>query len=153
MQIDGQGAHLWSILRGSLYSFRKASPAHLLTRWATHFLHLVLSHQQAHLRQVMHLSAFPELPSDALQGLLAVRADQRAMSHHIIRAGHLHQGASSMSRLPSRLLLAPLMLAPWLSPWVITRRRFEARVAIFGQQSFYSLQPICQLGDLLVRLC
>src|SRR5205085_3174113 len=107
MQIDGQGAHLRPILHGSLDSRRKAAPAPLLTRGATHFLHLVLAHQQAHLRQVMHLSAFLELPGDALPGLLTMGTDPGTMSQHLIRTGYLHQAVSSMPRLPSRLLLAP----------------------------------------------
>src|SRR6266567_4867578 len=99
----------------------------------------------------MHLSAFLELPGDALQWLLAVGTDQRAMSQHLIRIGHLHQGASCMPWLPSRRLLALVTLAPRLSPWTITRRRFAAVVAVFGQLSFHLLQAFCQLGDLLVR--
>jgi|SRR6266700_4308578 len=101
----------------------------------------------------MYLSAFLDLPGDALQRLLAVGADQWAMSHHLIRIGYLHQGASSMPRLPSRLLLTAVTLAPRLSPWAITRRRFAAVVAVFGQLPFHPLQSFCQVGDLLVRLC
>src|SRR5260221_6868251 len=112
----------------------------------------MLSHHESYLRQVMDLPAFLELPSDALQWLLAVGADQRAMSHDLIRTGHLHQGASCMSRLTSRRLLAAVTLAPGLSPWPITRRRLAAVVAVFGKLSFYPLQPFGQLGDLLVSL-
>jgi hypothetical protein len=110
MQIDGQGTQLRSLLGGSLDSRRKASPAHLLTGWATPFLHLVFSHHQSYLRQVLHLSAFLDLPGDALSGLLTVRTDQGAVAHHLIRVLYLHQGATSLSRLPSGRLLAALGL-------------------------------------------
>ena len=79
-------------------------------------------------------------------------ADHWAMSHHRIRTGNLHQSASSMPRLSSRLLLAPVTLAPRSSPWAITRWRFAAVVTVFGQLPFYPLQPFGQLGDLLVCL-
>jgi hypothetical protein len=100
----------------------------------------------------MHLSAFLDLPGDALQWVLAVRADHWAMVYHLIRIADLHQGASRMSSLPSCLLLAPLTLTPPLSPEPITRWGFAAVVAIFDHLSFHPLQPFCQLGDLLIGL-
>src|SRR2546427_6982811 len=81
----------------------------------------------------MHLSAFLEAAYHSFQRLLAVAADHRTMMHHLIRIGYLHQGAPSMPWLPSRLLLAPVALAPQLSSWAITRRRSAAVVAILGQ--------------------
>ena len=96
----------------------------------------MFSHQQSHLRQVVHLSAFLKLPSDALQRLLAVSAELGTMTHHLISAGYLHQGAPSMSWLPSGPLLAPLAVAPRLSSWAATRRRFATVVAIFRQLPF-----------------
>src|SRR6266478_8930413 len=99
MQIDGQGTYVRPILHWGLYSHWKASQTHLLARWATYLLHLMFSHQQSHLRQVVHLSAFLKLPSDALQRLLAVSAELGTMTHHLISAGYLHQGAPSMSWL------------------------------------------------------
>ncbi len=67
--------------------------------------------------------------------------DKRAMTHHLIGAGYLHQTVPSMSWLPSRLLLAFVTLAPMLSSWAITRRWLEARVAIFRQLSLKLLDP------------
>ena len=98
------------------------------------------------------MSAFLELPGDALQGLLTVGADYWAMVHHLIRTRHRHQGASRMSRLPSGRLLAPLALPPGLAPWAITRRGLAAIVAVFGQLAFHPLQAFGQLADLLVGL-
>ena len=44
------------------------------------------------------------------------------MTHHLIRAGELHQGPPRMSWLPSRLPLAPVTLASQFSSWAITTR-------------------------------
>src|SRR5712691_5484487 len=97
----------------------------------------MLSHQESHLRQVMHLSAFLDRSCHSFQRLLAVAAEHRPMTHHLIRAGALHQGAPRMSWLPSRLPLAPMTLAAQFSSWAITRRRFAAVMAILGKLPFH----------------
>ena len=73
-----------------------------------------------HLRQVMDLSAFLDLPCDPFQWLLAVLTDQGVMTHHLIGALYLHQTVPSMPWLPSRLLLAFVALAPPFSSGAIT---------------------------------
>src|SRR6266699_1586871 len=100
----------------------------------------MLSYQEPHLGQVMDLSAFLDRSYDSFQRLLAVAADQGPMTHHLIRAGELHQGLPRMSWLPSRLPLAPVTLAPQFSSWAITRRRFAAVLAILGKLPFHLSQ-------------
>ncbi len=119
----------------------------------------MLSHQQPYLWQVMHLSAFIEPACYSFQRLLAVAADHRAMMYYLIRTDYLYQGTPSMPWLPSRLLLAPVALAPLLSSWAITRRRFAVVVTILGQtplqvhqtdQHLLSQLPIvCSQGRIL----
>src|SRR5258708_995125 len=54
-----------------------------------------------------------------------------------------------MSWLPSRLSLAPVALAPPLSSWAITRRRFATVMAVLGKLPLH-LSQACQ--DVLHRL-
>jgi hypothetical protein len=120
MQIDRQGAQVGPILHRRLHFCRKAAPADLLTPWAPHLLHLMLAHHQPRLWQILHLATFLDLSCDPFQGLLTVRTDQGAVTHHLIGARYLHQTVSSMPWLPSRRLLAWMALAPTLASGAIT---------------------------------
>ena len=63
----------------------------------------MLLHHQSHLRQVMNLSAFLDLPDDPFQRLLAMLTALGPMTHYLIGGSYLHQAVPTMrlSALPS----------------------------------------------------
>src|SRR5258706_2213020 len=153
VQIHRQGGHVGTILHWCLSSWREVGPAELLTVRTAPVCSLVFLHQQPQLRQVMDLAALLDLPWHPLQRLLAMGAQLWTMQQHLIRGCRLHQRASGMTCLPSCLLATRFALAARLACWSITGRRFATVMAIFCQTPFHLVQAVCELGDLLARLC
>jgi hypothetical protein len=115
-----------------------------LPRWATYLLHLMFSHQQSHLRQVVHLSAFLKLSSDALQRLLAVSAELGTISPVALLAHGSARAPGPIS--PALLPTAPvthILCFQLFYPLLCCHGFISAASAIPPEQ----LSSFCSLGN------
>jgi len=117
----------------------------------------MLTHEQAHRRQLLHLPTLVALHRSGLvEGRLTRRAHGRAMLDHLVRGSYQMQCLAAVAQLPARLLAAaPALAARPLAPQRVARRWFAAVVAILGQarlQLLHACQKLVILRERLLQL-
>jgi hypothetical protein len=115
-----------------LYLYRKRASRSALTRWATHFFHLIFLYDQTHFWQFMDLAAFFDFTCHLIQALLACLTTGWSRDDHPIWRCHDAQGMTGMAWLPTGLLLALASLFAHFAFETIARRRLTAVMAIFA---------------------